>query len=154
MNVFAAPNECRIRIGTVVIVFAISTAAEGLAILIIPQLWLYLDRSSFVRLDKEIGLVVAVGFLKKDGLYTTEKIWIAVRMNRFSLLYACARLCFLVTGHMDIAKCDVNPWANGPTRFRDLLLPLVLRLTIHDKQITVTQQILVVWQITLRLMAK
>ena len=105
-------------------------------------------------MDKEIGLVVAVGFLNKDGLYATEKIWIAVRMNKFSLLYACARLRFLVTGHMNIAKCDVNPWANGPTRFRDLMLPMVLRLTIHDKQITVTQQILVGWQITLRLMAQ
>ena len=96
--------------------------------------------------------VNVVRLIYKDGLYTTEKIWIAVRMNRFLLLYACMRLRFLVTGHMNIAKRDVNPWANGPTRFRDLMLPMVLRLTIHDKQITIIQQILVGWQITLRLM--
>ena len=55
---------------------------------------------------------------------------------------------------MDIAKCDVNPLSQRADAFRDLMLPMVLRLTIHDKQITVTQQILVGWQITLRLMAQ
>ena len=82
--------------------------------------------------------VNVVRLIYKDGLYTAENIWIAVRINRFSLLCACVRLCFLITGYMHITKCDVNTRSNGPTSFGDLMLPVVLGLALHDKQITVT----------------